>query len=161
MLIDHKSPQISVETIGPRKIAVGKEAAYEVILQNSGEQAAEEVQVTVGLPDWAEVAGASASTGEIAGAAPDHSAPCRWLLRRIEGHSKEKLTLKIVPRQSKPFELAVHWDFKQAASQALIEVQEPKLSMRLDGRGKFSSARRSSTSSSWATAATGLPKTSC
>ena len=69
VLIDHKSPQLSVETIGPRKIAVGKEAAYEVLLQNSGEQAAEEVAVTVGLPDWADVAGASASTGEIAAAA--------------------------------------------------------------------------------------------
>jgi uncharacterized repeat protein (TIGR01451 family) len=133
VLIDHKSPQLSVETIGPRKIAVGKEAAYEVVLQNSGEQAAEEVAVTVGLPDWADVAGASASTGEVAAAAADHSVPCRWTLRRVEAHSKEKLTLRIIPRQSKPFELAVHWDFKQAPSQALIEVQEPKLAMRLDG----------------------------
>lgn len=131
VLIDHKSPQISVETIGPRKIVVGKEAAYEVVLQNTGEQAAEEVAVTVGLPDWAEVAGSFASTGEVAAA--DHSVPCRWVLRRVEAHSKEKLTLKIVPRQSKPFELAVRWDFKQSPSQALIEVQEPKLSMRLDG----------------------------
>ena len=131
VLIDHKSPQISVETIGPRKIVVGKEAAYEVVLQNSGEQAAEEVAVTVGLPEWAEVAGASASSGEVAAA--DHSVPCRWVLRRVEAHSKEKLSLKIVPRQSKRFELAVRWDFKQSPSQALIEVQEPKLSMRLDG----------------------------
>ena len=131
VLIDHKSPQISVETIGPRKIVVGKEAAYEVVLQNSGEQAAEEVAVTVGLPDWADVAGASASSGKVA--ATDRSVPCRWALHRVEAHSKEKLTLKIVPRQSKPFELAVRWDFKQSPSQALIEVQEPKLTMRLDG----------------------------
>jgi uncharacterized repeat protein (TIGR01451 family) len=65
--------------------------------------------------------------------AADHSVPCRWVLRRIEAHAKEKLSLKIIPRQSKPFELAVHWDFKQAPSQAMIEVQEPKLTMRLDG----------------------------
>ena len=133
MLIDHKSPLLSVETIGPRKIVVGKEAAYEVLLQNSGEQAAEEVAVTVGLPDWADVAAASASTGEVRRGGADHSDPCRWMLGRIEAHSKEKLALKIIPRQSKPFELAVHWDFKQAPSQAMIEVQEPKLTMRLDG----------------------------
>ena len=133
VLIDHKSPQLSVETIGPRKIVVGKEAAFEVVLQNAGEQAAEEVAVTVGLPDWADVAGASASSGEVAAGQADRRLPCRWALHRVEAHSKEKLTLKIVPRQSKPFELAVRWDFKQSPSQALIEVQEPKLTMHLDG----------------------------
>ncbi len=128
-----------METIGPRKIVVGKEAAYEVVLQNTGEQAAEEVAVTLGLPDWAEVAATAASSGEVVPAQADRTAQSdrveqsRWMLRRVEAHSKEKLTLTIIPRQSKPFELAVHWDFKQAASQALIEVQEPKLAMRLDG----------------------------
>ncbi len=77
VLIDHKSPLLSVETIGPRKIVVGKEAAYEVLLQNSGDVAAEEVTVTVGLPDWAEVAGASASSGEVhpIAARPSRSLP--------------------------------------------------------------------------------------
>jgi len=133
VLIDHKSPLLTAETIGPRKIVLGKEAAYEVLLQNSGDLAAEEVTVTVTLPDWAEVAGASASTGEVRPLERDHRDPCRWKLGRIEAHSKEKLALKIIPRQSKPFELAVHWDFKQAPSQAMIEVQEPKLTIRLDG----------------------------
>ena len=133
VLINRKSPLLTVETIGPRKIVVGKEAAYEVLLQNSGEVAAEGVTVTVSLPDWAEVAGAAASTGEVRPMEQDRHDPCRWTLGRIEARSKEKLALKIVPRQSKPFELAVHWDFKQAASHAMIEVQEPKLTMRLDG----------------------------
>jgi uncharacterized repeat protein (TIGR01451 family) len=133
VLIDHKSPLLSVETIGPRKIVVGKEAAYEVLLQNSGDVAAEEVTVTVSLPEWAEVAGASASTGEIHPMQQDRRDPCRWGLGRIEARSKEKLSLRIIPRQSKPFELAVRWDFKQAPSQAIIEVQEPKLTLRLDG----------------------------
>ncbi len=112
---------------------VGKEAAYEVLLQNSGDVAAEEVIVTVALPEWAEVAGSSASAGEIHPMEADHHDPCRWVLSRVEARSKEKLALKIVPKLSKPFELAVRWDFKQAASQAMIEVQEPKLTMRLDG----------------------------
>ena len=63
----------------------------------------------------------------------DRHDPCRWVLGRIEARSKEKLALKIIPKQSKPFELAVRWDFKPAPSQAMIEVQEPKLTMRLDG----------------------------
>ncbi|MGA2253570.1 MAG: hypothetical protein ABSG53_02825 [Thermoguttaceae bacterium] len=133
VVIDHKSPLLTAETIGPRKIVVGKEAAYEILLQNSGDLAAEEVTVTIALPDWAEVAGASASSGEVHSMQQDHRDPCRWVLGRIEARSKEKLSLKIIPKQSKPFELAVRWDFKQAPSQAMIEVQEPKLTMRLDG----------------------------
>ena len=133
VLMDRKSPLLSVETIGPRKIVVGKEAAYAVLLKNSGKVAAEDVTVTVTLPDWAEVAGVAPSTGEVHPVEQGHHEPCRWALGRIEARSSEKLALKIIPKQSKPFELAVRWDFKQAASQALIEVQEPKLTMRLDG----------------------------
>ncbi len=133
VLIDHKSPLLSVETIGPRKIVVGKEASYEVLLQNSGDVAAEEVTVTVALPEWAEVTAASASAGEVHAVQQDPHSPCRWTLGRIEARSKEKLALKIIPKQSRPFELAVRWDFKPAPSQAMIEVQEPKLTMRLDG----------------------------
>ena len=102
MLIDHKSPLFTVETIGPRKIVVGKEAAYEVLLQNSGEVAAEEVTVTVGLPDWAEVAGTAASSGEVRPMSPDHRDPCRWVLGRIEAHSKEKLALRSFPGTASP-----------------------------------------------------------
>jgi len=38
-----------------------------------------------------------------------------------------------VPRQSRPFDLAVKWDFTPVPSQAMIVVEEPKLEMRLDG----------------------------
>ena len=41
--------------------------------------------------------------------------------------------MRIIPNRAKPFELAVRWDFKQSPSQAMIEVQEPKLVIRLEG----------------------------
>ena len=51
----------------------------------------------------------------------------------MDAKAREKLVLKIIVRQSRPFELAVRWDYKPAGSQATIEVQEPKLVMKLDG----------------------------
>ena len=39
MLINRQSPQVAVETIGPRTIMIGKEAAYKVLLSNSGDVA--------------------------------------------------------------------------------------------------------------------------
>ena len=61
LLFAHKSPVLSVETKGPRHIAIGKEAAYEVTIQNSGDVVADEVVVFIGLPAWADIAGAEAS----------------------------------------------------------------------------------------------------
>lgn len=133
VLFARKSPILSVESLGPRRITVGKEAAYEITLQNAGEVAADDVTVFVTLPDWTEVAGAEASTGNTRAVPQGTSEPYQWIVGRIEAKAREKLSLRIIPRQSKPFELAVRWECKPALSQATIEVQEPKLAMRLDG----------------------------
>ena len=63
VLLTRKSPNLSSQTVGPRKITVGREAAYEVTMSNTGDVAAEELVVTIDLPVWAEVAGAEVSAG--------------------------------------------------------------------------------------------------
>ncbi len=134
VLFTRKGPMLSVETMGPRTIVVGRESTYQVYLLNSGEAAAEELVVHVSLPEWAEVAAIEASVGDAK--APDIKKPdgaIQWKLARLDAKSRERLTLKIVPRQSRPFDLSVRWDFRPAASQAMIEVQEAKLALQLDG----------------------------
>ncbi len=56
-----------------------------------------------------------------------------WQVGRLEAEGREKLILKIVPRESRPLDLTVKWDYKPTTSQAVIEVQEPRLVMQLDG----------------------------
>jgi hypothetical protein len=134
VIFARKSPVLSVETKGPRRISIGKEAAYEVTIQNSGDVAAEELIVLIGLPPWADVAAAEASAGTTHVTPPGAvGEPFQWNVGHLDGKSKEKLVLRLVPRQSRPFDLAVRWDYKPAASQAMIEVQEPKLAVHLDG----------------------------
>lgn len=134
LLIARKGPILAVETVGPRRIAVGKESVYQVTIQNSGEVAAEEVVVSIELPGWADVVGAEADTGTTQAAAPGQvSGPLEWKLGRLEAMSKECLVLRIVPRENRPFDLAVHWHFKPVVSQAMIEVQEPNLAVSLTG----------------------------
>lgn len=125
---------LSVKTTGPRRIAVGKESTYELIMSNAGQVAAEEVVVTVGLPEWADVVGTEATAGETDMAAMNQSPRhLSWKIARLAAKSQEKLLLRIVPRQSRPFDLAVRWDYTPLSSETMIEVQEPKLEMRLDG----------------------------
>ena len=134
-LFVRKSPVLSGEAVGPRRITVGKEAAYEINMQNAGDVPADEVVVLVNVPAWADVAGAEATAGAVRAPQMGNTAePLRWNLGRMEAKSHEKLTLRLVPRQSRPFDLSLRWDYKPVAmSAATIEVQEPKLAMRLEG----------------------------
>jgi hypothetical protein len=134
VLVAHKSPIIGVDTVGPRTIAVGRESTYQVQLSNSGDVAAEELVVHVTLPDWAEVAGFDASLGTAAANEANQTAgPVVWKVGRLDAKAHERLTLKLIPRQSRPFDLAVRWEYKPIASQAMIEVQEPKFSLAIEG----------------------------
>jgi len=133
VLFAQRSPVISVDTIGPRKIAVGKESAYQIRIRNTGE-AADDVVVNILLPAWADVLGAEASVGatQLPSAAVADE-PFLWRIGRLDANSQERLVLRIVPRESRPFDLAVRWNYKPVFQQAMIEVQEPRLAMSLEG----------------------------
>lgn len=134
VLFVQQSPVLSVQTVGPRRIAVGKESAYAVVIENAGQVAADDVVVTIDLPDWADVLGAEASIGATRSDRSETGAKqfC-WKVGPLAAKGREKILLRIVPRQNRPIELAVRWNYTPIASQTVIEVQEPKLAMRLNG----------------------------
>jgi uncharacterized repeat protein (TIGR01451 family) len=120
--------------MGPKTIVIGRSATYEVTIVNEGETAAKDVQVQVVMPDWAEIAAAQSAAGS-AQSEPDQQGHTvlRWSLPRVESRASEKLSLEIIPRSSRPFDLQVTWTFTPATSLAHIQVQEPKLAMTLLG----------------------------
>jgi uncharacterized repeat protein (TIGR01451 family) len=133
-LIARKGPVLSVETLGPRRITVGKESTYELNMINSGDVAAEDLVVFVSLPEWTEVVGVDVSTGTAQDSVSSPSVgTLQWKLGRLDAKGRARLMLKLVPRQSKPFDLAVRWEYRPVSSQAMIEVQEPKLMLQLEG----------------------------
>jgi len=134
LLFRRQSPILDVKTTGPRRITVGKPSTYEVTVHNSSQVAADQLVVTIGLPPWTEVLETEVSEGAITAPPADaEGAELQWALGRLEGASEEKLSLGLVARQRRPFDLAVRWGHTPSGSQALIEVQEPKLQMRLEG----------------------------
>ncbi len=134
MLLTRQGPNLSVETMGPRRIAVGREATYEITMRNTGGVAAEELVVFIDLPAWAEVQRAEASLGTAQQAAANGAArQLRWKIGRLESQTFQRLTLKLVPRESQPLDLAIRWDYKQTSTQTVIEVQEPRLAVRIEG----------------------------
>ena len=135
------SPSISVETVGPRKISVGKQSTYKLVLKNTGAMPAQEVVVTIAVPDFAEVIDAKGTSGSTEPAA-SKDGMC-WKLGTLAAQSKEELSVDIIPRKSQPFELAVRWTQAPVASQTMVEVQEPKLSLTLDGAREVAFGERS------------------
>jgi uncharacterized repeat protein (TIGR01451 family) len=149
LLFKRQSPLVSIETAGPRTIVIGKEATYTVHVRNAGDVAAQDLAVTIRIPEWAEVVSSKATSGvaqvphradeindgSTAGAVAANNGlqTVEWSLPRLEANGKEQLSLEIVPRQSRPFDLAVQWTFTPITSTAVVQVQEPKLTMSLSG----------------------------
>lgn len=138
-LLASNSPILSVKTLGPRTITIGKPAKYELLLENSGDAAANEVLVTVKLPAWAQIEGAQATSGAAKVAAKqsqgasDASDSLQWRVSRLDAGGKQRLVMQVVPKQSTPFQLAVQWTFEPEVAKTVVEVQEPKLQIALDG----------------------------
>lgn len=133
VLLRRDCPVLNVQTMGPARINIGREAKYKIILENQGNVTAHEVLVTVELPQWADVVDTEAEQGT---AAIDRSVSSRricWRLESLPGNTRHEMTLRLIPRERRPIKLAIRSSFTQVASQAVIEVQEPQLSMRLIG----------------------------
>ena len=134
VLFARQSPVLGVETVGPRRIIVGKESAFEITVRNTGRVAADQTVVNIGLPVWTDVLGAEVSSGSTNSASSvDGTREFVWKVGKLSALDEEKLLLRIVSHESRPFDLAVNWAHTPTASQTMIEVQEPKLQMKLEG----------------------------
>jgi uncharacterized repeat protein (TIGR01451 family) len=133
VLFVRKSPLIAVQTIGPPRIMVGRESTYEIAANNAGEIAAEDVVVFINLPVWAEVSDAETTAGSAQPLPGETGRMLQWRVGQLAASGKERLLLRIIPRESRPIDLAVRWECKPTVSQTMIEVQEARLSMRLEG----------------------------
>ncbi len=140
LLISRRSPLLTVDVSGPETVTVGKSSTYVVAVQNSGDVPAHDVVVTVMIPAWADLTEAKPTGGNAANPlSPDrdkeaeHYEPLQWKLPRLEGKGRERLALKLTPRKSRRFDLAVQWTFSPVSSQAMVEVREPKLEMSISG----------------------------
>jgi len=128
------APALAVDMSGPAKIGVGKTAEYHIAIANQSEVEAEDVVVTLNLPSWAEVTASEATLGAVRheSVIGDNSR-IRWSIFRLAAGGSETLSLTLVARESRSFELAVNWTHAPKTHVAQIEVQEPKLEMSLSG----------------------------
>lgn len=133
------SPEVTVETIGPRRISIGREAKYRVLVRNRGQAPAQQVVVSLNIPSWTEVVEMHGTAGNTT-SAEEHTAdkPLEWQLESLGARAEEELTLVVIPRKSETFDLGVRWTCTPAAVATAIEVEEPQLQMSIAGPSEVS-----------------------
>ena len=134
VLLSNRSPVLVVKTHGQPTIRVGRVAHYYVTAANLGDLAAEDVLVSVKVPNWAELTGNHASSGMVR-IEPSSTGDnvLKWSIRDLKAQNKQRLKIDLIPRASRPIELGVTWNFKSVSALAQIEVQEAKLQLSVSG----------------------------
>ncbi|MEX0711239.1 MAG: hypothetical protein WD278_02745 [Pirellulales bacterium] len=132
LLFARTAAVLRVETSGPRRVVLGKPATYRVVVSNDADVVAEGVVLELALPAWAEVVDARQTNGKTSLPAGG-SETFQWTINSLSGRSQAELTLQIVPRENRPFDLALRWSSAGPTSQATIEVQQPQLVLKLAG----------------------------
>ncbi len=130
----HHQPIIVSHVEGPRSILVGQEARYSVTLENTGSAAAQNLSAAIRVPEWADLIDAVSSSGVVqqsTDGADSHA--LEWRLDELAAHSTQTLTLQLIPRSGREFELGVRWSHESVESETRVEVKEPKLEIALNG----------------------------
>ena len=137
VLLSYKQPVIVSQVQGPSKILVGREAKYRVTLRNLGDTDAESLVATIAVPEWAEFIDANSSRGIVQTDAGDsglaEGQSLQWQLQRLKAHGTQTLDLSLVPHSGRALQLGVNWVHAPVGTEAIVEVQEPKLELAIDG----------------------------
>lgn len=137
LLMSQRMPQIVSRVSGPRTIVVGREALYRVTIANRGEETADQLVTQITVPEWAEVASARSSVGLIEPPKTDDSATrVLWRVAELRAGNTQQMDLRLIARQGRPIELGVDWKHAPVGSRAVVEVQEPKLNLAIEGPGE-------------------------
>lgn len=129
-----ESPSLRVQTIGPAAVTLGKQATWQVVVENAGATAAEEVAVTISLPSSLEIIAAQASAGAAEQSLPsDDNAVLAWTMPRLAASAQARLSISAIPKSGGSLELRTDWTCRPPALSTQIEVQEPKLEVEISG----------------------------
>lgn len=134
ILLTVQGPQLQARTLGPRRLTVGRPAEFTVMISNDGDAAADEVLVAVQLPVWVDVESTTPTRGAAQLAAQDQTQQIvNWQIPRLAAGDSETVALNLIPRGSKPVELAIRYTYAQTGSSVQVEVEEPLLNMVISG----------------------------
>ncbi|MDB4670931.1 hypothetical protein OAG56_01795 [Mariniblastus sp.] len=128
------SPQLRVMTTGPKTISVDKPGAFNVKVSNLGNLAANEVILGIEIPAWVEIIGTPSATGGVAEVKSMGDAKgIVWTLSYLPGQQDALVSLTLMPRENRAFQLKTEWTTAPISGAAKVMVTQPKLATRIMG----------------------------
>ena len=130
------SPLIELEIIGSPKANVGQESAYEIRVFNRGGAPAEQVVLTIEIPNWIDVSQPDRLSAGTTSITPRPNSDIRefvWKIAKVDAKTEERIVLNLIPRQQETVDLKIRYDFRKPLASVTIAVQEPVLEMELQG----------------------------
>ena len=120
--MDHVAPVLTVNTISPQEIHLGRSATYQLQVRNVGNQAAEIVVVQVALPTDARLLNASPQPGTI------EEGVARFNLGKIAPRQHREIRLELKPEKTGPIQLQARTSFA-TQNETQIQVRQAKLEL--------------------------------
>ncbi|QDU56177.1 CARDB domain-containing protein [Aeoliella mucimassa] len=134
VLVNEQLPLIASRVAGPKTILIGREATYRVTLENRGTAAANQLSTEVVAPEWADVIHTTASAGTVQReASANGGTTLRWDVASLAEGRSQTLNVVLVPKTSQSLSLGVSWRHAPVATTTMVEVQEPKIEMAING----------------------------
>jgi hypothetical protein len=130
-----RGPSLRVDVNGPAAIAVGTPSTYDFTIANDSETAAQEVQVRIGMPNFATVSSGQASAGEARLQPGAGQSLMVWNLPELGGRQSATLKLDLVASQGQPLDMGIEWSCRPSAAVASITVKQAQLQLQLNGPG--------------------------
>jgi len=137
--VSSRSPIVEIETLGPKNLVVGQESTFKVRARNVGSVAARKLVVTTDLPETVAVADVDAKIGEAQIKTRDvgfdgESRRCVWEVGTLDAGASAELELTMTPQKRSAFELVSRFECERASARTGVEVVEPILEARVEGR---------------------------
>lgn len=130
------SPVINLETLGPKRIMVGQESEYKIVVENKSGQSAGDLVVRTDIPEGVEITGVNPSSGtsRISEKEPHNGElVCLWNLGHFDSNRKETLIFKFTPRIRHNINFVTSYDYEKTILKSGIEVTEPVLELTIEG----------------------------
>ena len=132
-----RTPNIEINTLGPKKLTVGQSSTYTLRVRNVGSEVARKLVVTTELPESASDLKANPSVGEASfqtSSVRVSGRICVWEVGELEPGDEQTLALTLKPTKRAAFGLVSNFDFERSTASAEVEVQEPILEALIEGR---------------------------
>ena len=126
-------PSIRVVTHGPSEMMIRQTRPYEIRVENRGSIDAKGVLVRAEVPNWAEVKSQTTSVGNVETNEAEKSEQLVWTIDRLPAGKSETMTVQLKAARSGLYELDVDWTLVPQHTIAKIRVQQPKLTLTIDG----------------------------